>query len=189
MNAKVPEAVVDRLRPGLQARIKVEAFPEEALTGVVHSVAPRPDPIYFLGSDAKVYSTLVEVEKVLPGLRPGMTAEVEILVTELDNVLSVPIPAVLVFDLKDHVAVKKPDGGFEWREVTLGMATDTLVEVKRGLKGGESIALKPLSLMSEEEKREKKFGEPTPTKPEARPLIQKQSGVGRGRAAESSPPR
>src|SRR3954470_2239738 len=62
------------------------------------------------------------VEKVLPDLRPGMTAEVEILVTELDNVLSVPIQALLLFDDKTHVAVKKPDGGIEWREVTLGAA-------------------------------------------------------------------
>ena len=39
--------------------------------------------------------------------------------------------------------MKKPDGGFEWREVTLGVANETLVEVRQGLESGESIALDP----------------------------------------------
>jgi multidrug efflux pump subunit AcrA (membrane-fusion protein) len=183
VNAKVREAVVHQISPGLRARIKVDAFPEAELTGAVIAVAPRPDPatLRFRGPDTKVYSTLVEIEKAPPGLRPGMTAEVDILVTELDNVLSVPIEAVLNFDGKDHVAVKKPDGGIEWREVTLGAANETLVEVRKGLESGQSVALNPLALMSEEEKREKKIG--APTEPAARPPIQKQSGKGRGKAA------
>ena len=122
VNAKVHESMVDRIKPGLRARIKVDAFPEADLDrrGRGRVPAARPDEPSSR-SDTKVYSTLVELEKAPPGLRPGMTAQVEILVTELDNVLSVPIQAVLTFDDKAHVAVKKPDGGFEWREVTLGV--------------------------------------------------------------------
>ena len=43
----------------------------------------------------KVYTTHVRIDNPIPGLRPGMTAQAEILVTELDDVLSVPISAVL----------------------------------------------------------------------------------------------
>jgi HlyD family secretion protein len=42
---KVPEAMVDQLKPGQQARIEVHAFPNEGFVGVVTDVAPRPDPI------------------------------------------------------------------------------------------------------------------------------------------------
>ena len=42
---------------------------------------------------------------------------------------------------KDQVAVKKPDGGFEWREVVLGDTDGTVVEIKQGLKSGEQVAL------------------------------------------------
>ena len=81
-----------------------------------------------------------------------MTAQVEILVSELDNVLSVPVEAVVRYDNKDHVAVKKADGTIEWREVTLGLSNDELVEVKQGIKSGEQVAAKPGPL-TEQQKR------------------------------------
>ena len=95
-----------------------------------------------------------------------MTARVEILVSELDNVLSVPVEAIVRYDDKDHVAVKKPDGGFEWREVTLGVSNDQDVEVKQGIKAGEQVAVKPLDLLTEQQKREMRN---SPTPPAAKP--------------------
>jgi HlyD family secretion protein len=153
VNTKVHESMVDRITPGLRARIKVDAFADETLTGFVKEIAPLPDPSSFFSSDIKVYTTRVTVEKGLPGLKPGMTAQVEILITELENVLSIPVQAVLQYSNKDHIAVKTPDG-FSWREVTLGISNDKLVEVKKGLMSGDVVALNPIALMSEEEKRE-----------------------------------
>jgi hypothetical protein len=100
-----------------------------------------------------------------------MTAGVNITVTELADVLSVPFDAVLQYDGADHVAVEKPDGAFEWREVTLGAANDKLVEVKTGIKPGEHVALKPLTLMSDEEKVRKHLATPTP--PVTKPAVKK----------------
>ena len=97
-----------------------------------------------------------------------MTARVEILVTNLDDVLTVPVKAILAFDGKDHVAVKKPDGGFDWREVELGVSDGKIVQVKEGLKSGDDVILDSLSLMSETEKHQKLGSPPTPTKPAAR---------------------
>ena len=66
---------------------------------------------------------------------------------------AVPVQAVLRYEDKDHVTVKKPDGAFEQRVVTLGLSNDKVVEVKQGLKNGEAVALNPFSLMSDEWKR------------------------------------
>jgi multidrug efflux pump subunit AcrA (membrane-fusion protein) len=90
-----------------------------------------------------------------------MAAQVEVLVNELDNVLTVTRFAVLHYDGKDHVAVKKPDGGFDWREVTLGVSSDRSVEVKQGLQIGEVVIQNPRRLMTAEEKRAK-LGTPAP---------------------------
>jgi multidrug resistance efflux pump len=154
VNTKVHESMVDRIDPGLRARIRVESFPDDVLTGSVKEVAPLPDPNTMFSSDVKVYTTKVTIDKGLDGLRPGMSAQVEILVTELENVLSVPVQAILEFSNKNHVAVRGPEGTYDWREVTLGLSNDKLVEVKKGIKSGEVVALNPISLMSEEEKRE-----------------------------------
>jgi HlyD family secretion protein len=186
VNTKVHESVVDRLVPGLRARITIDAFSGEELTGTVKEIAPLPDPSNSFTTNVKVYSTRVEIDQGLPGLRPGMTAHVEILVKELDNVLSVPFSAVVSYDGKEHLAVEKPGGGFDWREVTLGLGTDKLVEVKQGLKSGERVALNPIALMSEAEKREKKIGEPT--KPAARKDADAPKPKAKGKARRGLPP-
>ena len=138
VNTKVHESMINMITPGLRARIRVDAFAESPMTGTVESVSPMADQTSFFNSDVKVYSTLVPIDKGVPGLRPGMTAEVEILITELDDVLSVPVQAVLEFKGKDHVTVRTPDGDIEWREVTLGITNDTHVEVKEGLRPASS---------------------------------------------------
>jgi RND family efflux transporter MFP subunit len=167
VNAKVHESQVDRITPGQRATIVVDAFADQKMTGDVKSVARLPDPTFRFGGP-KVYSTLVEIDNGTPDLRPGMTARVDILIAERDNVLNVPVKAILSFDGKYHVAVKKPDGGFEWRGVGVGLADDKVVEIKQGLRSGDVVALDPLALMSEEEKRQKFGSPPRPTEPAAR---------------------
>jgi RND family efflux transporter MFP subunit len=152
INTKIPEAVVHQIRQGLRARVKVDAFADQTLSGVVEDVAPVPDPRSVFRSDIKVYTAHVLIENAIPGLRPGMTASVEILVADLDNVLSVPAQAVVSYEGKDHVAVKKPDGRIDWREVTLGLSDGKMVEIKEGLKSGETVASDPAPLLSEDQK-------------------------------------
>ena len=74
---------------------------------------------------------------------PAGTAGLKIVVAEVDNVLSVPVQAVVRIDNKDLVAVRKPDGGVDWREVTLGLTNGQGVEVEKGLETGEAIAIEP----------------------------------------------
>ena len=71
------------------------------------------------------------------------------------------------FECEFTLAVKQPDGRFEWREVALGETSGRAVEIKQGLKPGERIALEPSRLISEEEKREKFGIPPRPTPPAA----------------------
>ena len=103
-------------------------------------------------SDIKVYTTKVRIESPLQGLRPGMNAEVTIQVNQLDKVLTVPVMAVLEFGGKDYVT-KKVDGRFVQTPVELGLSNEKFVEIKKGAKEGELVAMSPISLMTEEEKR------------------------------------
>jgi HlyD family secretion protein len=154
VNTKIHESMIDRITSGLRARIRVESFPDSTLTGTVKDIAPLPDPSSFFSSDVKVYTSHVTVDKGLDGLRPGMSAQVEILITQLSNVLSVPVTAVLQFKNKDHLAVKSADGGYSFKDVKLGISNERLVEVREGIKAGDVVALNPVALMSEDQKRE-----------------------------------
>jgi RND family efflux transporter MFP subunit len=167
VNAKVPESIVDRVAVGQKARIEVDAFPGQVLEGTVSKVASLPD-VRRQSGGPKVYSTLIRVDQTFDGRRPGMTASTEILVSERDRVVTVPVQSILHYGGQDHVAVRKSDGSFEWRDVTLGEASNTLVEIKEGLKPGEKIAIQPIELMSPEERRQKFGGDrPKPTSPAA----------------------
>jgi Cu(I)/Ag(I) efflux system membrane fusion protein len=104
----------------------------------------------------------VTIGKVVPGLAPRMTARVEIRTDVLDDVLTVPVRSVVYYDRKDHVAVKKADGGFDWREVSLGLSHGNMVEVKGGLKGGEAVAVDPAPLLSERQKLKISISQPRP---------------------------
>ena len=75
---------------------------------------------------------------------------VEIDVADLENVLTVPVRSVISFQGKDHVAVRKPAGELEWREVTLGLSDGVSFEVKNGIQSGEVVILEPASLMPRE---------------------------------------
>ena len=74
----VHESVVDRVKPGLTADIRLDAFPDRVYHGTVESVAVLPDPGNWLSSDTKVYETIVTIDEEVEQLKPGMTAVVEI---------------------------------------------------------------------------------------------------------------
>ena len=123
------------------------------------------------------------IDKGLAGLRPGMTAQVEILVTELENVLSVPVQAVLEYKGKDHVAVKTAGR----LHVTRRRPRHLQRQARRsheGIKAGDMVALNPIALMSEDEKREA-FGVDGEGR---RPRRNGAARQGQGRAAPRSRP-
>src|SRR6202020_487976 len=93
VNTKVHESQVDKLANArnMKAKIRVDAFAAEMLDGTVTDVAPLPDSTNFFSSDIKVYTTKVKIDQPLPGLKPGMTAQVEILVDRKTDVLTVPV--------------------------------------------------------------------------------------------------
>jgi hypothetical protein len=131
------------------------------LNGRVLVVAPLPDPSNSFSGDRKVYTTKVGIANRLPGLRPGMSAHVEIRVSEQDNVLSVPVEAVVRIGGKDHVAAKTPGGHFAWREVTAGVSNGKFVEIQQGIQVDERLALDPQALMNDEEKGDALRGKST----------------------------
>ena len=79
LDVKVHERAIDQIERGLKVRIKFDAFPGELVTGTVREVAVLPDPIFFFHGWVKTYTAKVQIGHAPAGLRPGMTAEVEIL--------------------------------------------------------------------------------------------------------------
>ncbi len=154
VQVSVHEAAVRKVSPGQRANIRVDAFPDVRFSGVVRRVAHMPDPaMQFLNPDINVYITTVALDNSYDYLRPGMASEVEIVIKELKNVISIPVDAVLFRDGSPYcVAV---EGGVPVeRRIELGESSDTMVEVKSGIEEGELIAMQPRMAASQVRKME-----------------------------------
>jgi RND family efflux transporter MFP subunit len=140
---RVHETSVDKVRPGQHATITVDAFPDKTFQGEILKVAPLPDPQQgFLNPDVKVYTTKVSMEGSHDSVKPGMSAKVEILVDQLDDVLIVPIQAVAIREGKKLCYVMASDTP-QPRVVSTGAFNDTFVEIISGLEEGEQVLLNP----------------------------------------------
>jgi hypothetical protein len=89
----------------------------------------------------KVFDVTVEVEGGDERLRPGLTATVEILVSEHSEALYVPVAAVFVDELDRVVVYRRRGGSVEARSVVLGGSTDRVAIIESGLEEGDEILL------------------------------------------------
>lgn len=150
VNVKVREGYVDQVAPGQRVNVVIDAFPGETLSGTVVSVASLPDQPRADNLAATQYTTMVKLERSPARLRPGMSAIALIEAAPPREALTVPLSSVIGIRGNSVVAVKRPDGGFDWRAVTLGETDGKVYEVKSGLKAGEAVAVDPRSLPSGE---------------------------------------
>jgi len=146
VRTRVYEAVREQVAPGQPALIRLDAKPGLVLEGRVSKVAPLPDSQNpWLSPGVKVYPTMVtfEGEAVDDGLKPGMTAEVEIVLAELEDVLSVPIAAVFADGETTYCYRLDEDGRARRVVVEVGKSSDTRTEIVSGLKEGDNVLLAP----------------------------------------------
>jgi HlyD family secretion protein len=90
VEVSIDEADVGKLDTGLIATFNVDAFPESTFSGKLVQVRNEPVTV----SNVTTYIGIVRVQNPHMLLRPGMTANVKIIVNETDNVLTVPNAAL-----------------------------------------------------------------------------------------------
>jgi HlyD family secretion protein len=138
--ALLHQTIVEHVRPGMRARVRVEGFPEHSMEGYVASIAQLPTQntmnrvAYFLGS--------VKLESFPKGLKPGMSAEVDITTGLKPQVLVIPSECWRVDHGKQVCYVAHHDW-VERREIQIGQASRNMLEVVKGLTEGEEVVLHP----------------------------------------------
>jgi multidrug efflux pump subunit AcrA (membrane-fusion protein) len=128
---------------GQFVKVSIDAFPDVELFGEVIKVAVVADSANaFMNPDLKVYPTTIRIDGEHDWLRPGMSAEVEILVDSLEDVVYVPLQAVTYYDDQRVVYVKR-GGRAERRVVEVGTFSEQFIEISSGLQQGEDVLLLP----------------------------------------------
>ncbi|MBC8875358.1 MAG: efflux RND transporter periplasmic adaptor subunit [Planctomycetes bacterium] len=152
VKTSVHESVLDQIKPDLKATIRIEPFPDRVYQGTVQSVGVLPDQGGYFGSDTKVYETIVTLDEEVEQLKPGMTAVAEIHVDRLEDVLSVPVQAVVQIRRETWCYVDA-DGRVERRDVKLGRTNDKFVEILEGIDEGTRVVLNPMAIIDEAEQK------------------------------------
>ena len=144
LKVNVHESKVGQLKPGMRARIEIQ---EQEWQGEVSSIANRAEQSGWWSGSAKEFATIVKIDGEL-GLKPGMSAEVEILVERHENVLTLPVAAVVQRQEEFHCWVKTADK-VEMRPLVVGPSDDQFMIVKDGVSEGEQVVLNPRAVVEE----------------------------------------
>ena len=131
------EADAARVLPGQPVQVTVDALPNDTLTGRVVTVAPSGVD---LSGIISYYATVV-VDGGADRLRDGQTAEADVRVESVDNVLRVPAAAVRRSGGQPTVTIAGPGGKPVSMPFLAGLVGDDYVEVRSGLTDGDRVEL------------------------------------------------
>ncbi|MCP4537363.1 MAG: efflux RND transporter periplasmic adaptor subunit [Chloroflexi bacterium] len=138
VDVNLDETDVSQVAVGQEVRVSVDAFPGVEMTGEVVSIADVAQN----QSGVVLYPITVRLtsaDQDLPA-RAGMTADVSIVSASQAGALIVPLRAVHTEGERAYVD-RLAGGQAERVEVTLGLMTDTEIEITGGLSEGETVVV------------------------------------------------
>jgi multidrug resistance efflux pump len=162
VNIGIHESIVERIKPGLAARI---TLPDKTLDGEVSSVASVTWAAGWWNGNTVKYDTIITLPSV-QGLKPGMSAEVEVIIDRHENVLTIPVAAVVETAQGDFCWVKTVAGAKQ-RLLQLGDTNNVFTVVKAGLKEGDEVVLNPFAFEEAQTLAMKPRDEAKPREPES----------------------
>jgi len=131
LECAIDEADIGSVTVGKKVAVSLYAFGDTVFEGEVFDVAPDADRA------KKSYLAKVQFEKAPPGLRSGMTAEVNVILAERPGSLLVPAEAI---DADGRVLVVA-GGRLQARSPKLGIRDMLRVEVLDGLAEGDEVVV------------------------------------------------
>jgi len=164
---EVDETEVVSIETGQSAKVTLDAFPDTSYAGIVTEVGNSPILSSSVSGQQGVdFKVVITVTDTIPNVRPGLSADSEIIAARAENGLAIPIQSLTVRQKKDlKGASEKPDsssadstavkdekadeeiegvfvvvdGKAEFRQIKIGIAGQTHFEVISGLEEGDKV--------------------------------------------------
>ena len=139
---KVDEYDVSALKPGMAVDVYVQAL-DQTLTGMVEKISREAT----VAASVAYYEALVSVPQD-GSLYMGMTCEVTLLRDQAKDVPTLPIDLLKFNEAGEpYVLCRNRNGEVEAQYLTLGINNGTYVEIKHGLRAGDTVLTPQSSLM------------------------------------------
>lgn len=135
----IPEEDMAGIALGNHVSVTLEAFPHNPpLEGIIEFIEPKE----ILKNESVYYRLYATLQEQRPEWRTGMTGDAEIQSGQSTSVLALPRSALYQKNKKQFVQRITWDG-FEEIEVTPGLSSETMTEIKNGLQTGDEIVRYP----------------------------------------------
>lgn len=138
ISAPIDEVDAAKVRLGLDARVTLDAFGDQALAGTVRRIAP-----YVLDQEKQARTVEVEVVIAEPpadrALLAGYSADVEIIIDRHEDVLRIPTAAIRAGEPTSVLLLA--DGVLAERALETGLSNWEQTEIVSGLSAGEQVVL------------------------------------------------
>lgn len=151
--AKVDETDIGSVKVGQNATFTVDTYTGKTFTAKVSKISQTDvtnswntnssNSSASSSSSASViyYYVVLDVDDPDNLLLPAMTARVDIITSEKEDALVVPISALKTDTKGSYVQLSLPDGSTEKRYVSTGIYSDEYVEIEDGLSDGDTVAI------------------------------------------------
>jgi cobalt-zinc-cadmium efflux system membrane fusion protein len=126
------EEALPQLKIGQTVRIRLASFPGEVFTGKISRFSPTIDP------QKRTFQLWAEVPNRGGKLKPNLFAEMDVVVGGGQEVLAIPLEALITTEGESFVFVEE-NGSFRRADVVLGARDDRYVEVRKGLLPGDHV--------------------------------------------------
>ena len=142
-SVKVHESLAGRVRPGMQASIKVDATGGKIFAGTVDSIGVLAESNGWRDPNLREYTVKIAIAKTEEAaiLKPSMRADATIVLGSVEEAVSIPVQAVFNDGSVRFVYISEGNKYIR-RPVKLGRRSDVLAEVAAGLDEGQVVLLR-----------------------------------------------
>ncbi len=128
----IPEGQVAGVHVGNEADISLPAYPGKKLVGQITRIAPVADiPAHTFAAEVSVDNSA--------GLLAGLYANVALVASPKENVLTIPVHAIVMRDDQQTVFVADDEGVVQRRVLSVGYTDDKIAEVLAGVDEKDTI--------------------------------------------------
>jgi len=153
VEVEVDETDVVNVDLGQNAEVRIDAFPNQNITGRVTEVGSSALQKLTTAEESKDFKVVITLENSPASLKPGLSASADIITAEKNDVLAVPISALVLREKEDEEEKKKGEqeegvyvveaSRVKFQPVKKGIMGEMLIEILEGLEEGKEIVVGP----------------------------------------------
>jgi RND family efflux transporter MFP subunit len=139
VEAFIDEADISKVSIGKEVNVTMDAYQNKTFIGEVYRVSPV---VTGGRQETRTFEVRIRLKEMPPSIKPGMSADVEVIVDKAENALVILSQSVIERNGKHFVFVVR-DSKARFIPIKSGLSNWTYTEVLDGVKEGDEVILNP----------------------------------------------